>query len=63
MLESAHGSLGSACDQGERAAGGNPISHVQVVSGRRVCSVQGRLSACVCACVRLREVSLDKQAS
>lgn len=49
MLESAHGSLGSACDQGERAAGGNPISHVQVVSGRRVCSVQGRLSACVCA--------------
>lgn len=48
-LESARGSLGSACDQGERAAGGNPISHVQVVSSRRFAPSKGDcLGLCVC---------------
>lgn len=55
------GAHAQQCDQGEGTTGGNPINRVWAVSDRQVGWVQERLWACVL--VRLREVSLSKQAS
>lgn len=57
MLEPTQGSV---CDRGEGTAGGDPITHGQVVSAKQVCSAHETPAGFVF--VELREVSLDKQA-